>query len=163
MEDPDVMWAEFIDKREYRVLPVFLQHPVGMPCTDSGFFPSAPSEGDRKSSWGIPPIVYGLYPYYINRFVKETGVLSLEEAIRKATSMPAQDVLGLKDRGVIEQGTYADIVIFDFERIREGADFLEPTRPPEGINYVLVNGTVVCENAKHTNAHPGKVLRHTAR
>ena len=48
-------------------------------------------------------------------------------------------MLGLKDRGVIEEGAYADIVVFDFDRIREGADFLEPTRPPEGIEYVMVN------------------------
>ena len=163
VEDPGTMWAVFIDKREYQVLPVFIQHSVGMPCTDSGFFTSASSEGDRRLSWGIPPIAHGLYPYYINRFVKETGVLSLEEAIRKATSMPAQDVLGLKDRGVIEEGAYADIVVFDFERIREGADFLEPTRPPEGIEYVVVNGMVVCERAKHTGNRPGKVLRHTTR
>jgi N-acyl-D-aspartate/D-glutamate deacylase len=160
VEDPKVMWAEFIDKREYGVIPVFLKHPAGMPCTDSIFFPFFPDERDGTSNWGIPPIAYGLYPYYINRFVKETRVLSLEEAIKKATLMPAQEVLRLRDRGVIMQGAYADIVVFDYDRIREGGDFLTPTRPPEGIEYVLVNGAVVCENAKHTGARSGQVLRH---
>jgi N-acyl-D-amino-acid deacylase len=159
VEDPKVMWAEFIDKREYGVLPVFLKHPAGMPCTDTIYFPFFPDESEGTMNWGIPPIAYGMYPYYINQFVKETGVLSLEEAIMKATFMPAQEVLGLKDRGVIEQGAYADIVVFDLARIKEGGDFWEPTRPPEGIEYVLVNGTIVCSQGKHTGSRAGKVLR----
>ena len=108
---------------------------------------------------GVPPIAYGLYPHYIRQFVKEKGVLSLEEAIRKATSVPAQEVLGLEDRGVIREGAYADVVLFDLERIREGGDFLEPARPPEGIEHVLVNGTVIYERMAHTGERPGKVLR----
>jgi N-acyl-D-aspartate/D-glutamate deacylase len=155
VEDPGATWALLIDKREYRSLPVFLKHPAGMPCTDVVAFPATPSQ-----VYNVPPIAYGLYPHYIRTYVKEKGVLSLEEAIKKATSVPAQEVLGLEDRGVIREGAYADIVVLDFERIKEGSNFLEPSRPPHGIEHVLVNGTVVYEGMAHTGARPGKVLRH---
>jgi len=156
VEDPETVWALIIDKREHGALPVFLKHPAGMPCTDVFALPATPPQ-----MYGIPPIAYSLYPHYIRLYVKEKGVLSLEEAIKKATSVPAQEVLGLKDRGVIREGAYADIVVFDFDRIKEGDDFLEPNRPPEGIEHVLVNGTVVYEKMAHTGAQPGKVLRHS--
>jgi N-acyl-D-amino-acid deacylase len=110
-------------------------------------------------SRGISPTAYGLYPHYIRTFVKEQGILSLEGAIQKATSLPAQEVLGLGDRGVLKEGAYADIVVFDLGAIREGEDFLEPAQPPEGIEHVLVNGTVVYEGRTHTGRRPGRVLR----
>lgn len=160
LQDPEALWAEFVDKREAGVLPVFLQHPAGMPCTDSGFFPFGTPGKDVPLDVGVPPISYALYPHYINEFVKERAVLSLEEAIKKATSLPAQEVFGLQDRGIIREGAYADIVVFDLERIREGGDFWNPTQPPEGIAQVLVNGTPVFHEGRHTGARPGKVLRH---
>ena len=111
-------------------------------------------------SRGVSPTAYGLFPHYIRTFVKEKGVLSLEAAIQKATSLPAQEVLGLADRGVLREGAYADIVLFDLEALREGEDFLQPAQPPEGIEHVLVNGTVVYEDRAHTGRRPGRVLRH---
>jgi N-acyl-D-amino-acid deacylase len=160
VEDPDTIWALHLDKRMVdAALPVFLQHPAGMPCTDVSAFPAKPSPQDGMTIYGVSPTAYGLYPHYLRLFVKEKRALSLEEAIRKATYVPAQAVLGLKDRGVIRDGAHADIVLFDFERIRERDDFLEPARPPEGIEHVLVNGQVVYEGMAHTGARPGKVLR----
>ena len=88
-------------------------------------------------------------------------MLSLEEAIRKATSLPAREVLGLTDRGVLAEGAYADLVVFDLGTLREGEDFRNPVQPPEGIEHVLVNGTVVWEGGAHTGERPGKVLRRT--
>lgn len=140
---------------------IFLQHPAGMPCTDVASLPALPTTKDLSEGYGLSPTAYGLYPGYIQTFVKERGVLSLEEAIKKATSVPAQEVFGLEDRGVIREGACADIVLFGLERIRAASDFLEPSRPPEGIERVLVNGTVVYENMTHTGAKPGKVLRRT--
>jgi N-acyl-D-aspartate/D-glutamate deacylase len=67
--------------------------------------------------------------------------------------------LGLKDRGILREGAYADILVFDLESIEEGGGFFEPTRPPRGIEHVLVNGTIVYEKGSHTGARPGKVLR----
>jgi N-acyl-D-amino-acid deacylase len=158
-EDPDATWADIIDKREHGALSVFLDHPAGMPCTDVSALPAAPSRQEGTLLYGVSPTAYGLYPHYLRLFVKEKGVLSLEEAVKKATSVPAQEVLGLQDRGVIKEGAHADIVVFDFEQLKEGEDFLEPAQPPRGIEHVLVNGTVVYERMTHTGERPGKVLR----
>lgn len=87
--------------------------------------------------------------------------MGLEEAIRRATAVPAPDVFGLPDRGVIRPGAYADIVVFDWDRLREGDD-LDPTRPPEGICQVMVNGVIAYENGIHTGVRAGKVLRRNA-
>jgi len=72
--------------------------------------------------------------------------------------LPAQRVLGLTDRGVVREGAYADLVIFDPQAIREEATALEPTRPPQGISHVFVNGTLVHDNGTHTGQRPGRVL-----
>jgi N-acyl-D-amino-acid deacylase len=90
--------------------------------------------------------------------VRETKVLSLEEAVRKATSLPSQ-VIGLKDRGILKTGAFADIVVFDLDTIRMKGDNSNPAQPPEGIEYVLVNGKVVYKDMNHTGEKPGKVLR----
>jgi N-acyl-D-aspartate/D-glutamate deacylase len=131
-----------------------------MPCTDVVALPAKPSPEDGMGIHGTSPTAYGLYTHYIRLFVKERGVLSLEEAIKKATSVPAQEVLGLEGRGILKEGAYADVVLFDLEKIREEEDFLEPSRPPEGIEHVLVNGTLVYQGLRHTGKKSGKVLRH---
>ena len=84
----------------------------------------------------------------------------MEEAVRKATSVPAREMLGITDRGVIETGAYADLVIFNFETIRGNDDYRHVTRPPEGIVEVIVNGKIAFENGQHTGLRSGKVLRH---
>jgi N-acyl-D-aspartate/D-glutamate deacylase len=160
-EDADATCADYIDKREYGASSVFLKHPAGVPCTDVGALPAQPPPKTGLYPRGVSPTAYGLYPHYIRIFVKEKGVLSLEEAIKKATSVPAQEILGLENRGVITEGAYGDILVFDLERLREGEDYLQPAQPPEGIEYVLVNGKVVCEKKAHTGERPGQVLRHS--
>jgi len=171
VQDPGTTWALLLDKREYPgALSVFLQHPAGMPCTDTSALPMtreilqqrAKESGNVNMdayAYGIAPIAYGLFPHYLRTFVKEKKILSLEKAIKKATYLPAQEVLGLKDRGVLREGAYADVVILDPDEIAEKGDFLEPAQPPEGIKYVLVNGTIVREKGRHTGQRPGKVLR----
>jgi N-acyl-D-amino-acid deacylase len=165
VEDPDTTCADFIDKREHGALPVFLAHPAGMPCTDVGILPAQPQRTQRPAleglyTRGVSPTAYGLFPHYLRTVVVEWGVLSLEEAVRKATSLPA-GVIGLKDRGRLAEGAYADVVVFDLGTLRENTDFRVPAQAPQGIRYVLVNGQVVCENGAHTGARPGKVLRHS--
>jgi N-acyl-D-aspartate/D-glutamate deacylase len=130
-----------------------------MPCTDVEAFSAAPPEQSDLYQRGVSPTAFGLFPHYLRLFVQEKGVLSLEEAIRKATSVPAQDVLSLTDRGVLREGAYADIVVLDLENLQEGQDFLNPTQPPSGIQHVLVNGSVVYEGMAHTGAKPGQMLR----
>jgi N-acyl-D-amino-acid deacylase len=101
---------------------------------------------------------YGAFAHLLGSYVRERGVINLEEAIRKSTSLPAWR-MGLKDRGTLHPGDWADIVLFDPQKINEMGDALHLTRSPQGIEFVLVNGQVVVEHGKHTGALPGKILR----
>jgi len=105
------------------------------------------------------PRFYGTYPRVLGRYVREKKVLTLEEAVRKMTSFPAQK-LGLRDRGLILEGMWADIVVFDPAKIIDKATYQNPHQYPEGIEYVIVNGKVVIEKGEHTGVLPGKTLRH---
>jgi len=160
VEDLDTIWVQSLDRRgTVTSISVLLKHPAAMPCTDIVAYGTKPLiDADRGYSQP-PPIAFGLYPHYIKTLVKDRVVLTLEEAIKKATYMPAQ-MLGLKDRGIISSYAYADLVIFDFEKIRDRGTWLEPQQAPEGIAYVIVNGEIIYEKMKHTGAKPGKVLRH---
>ena len=103
------------------------------------------------------PRSYGTFPRILGRYVREEKLISLEEAIRKMTSLPARK-LGFKDRGVIKEGMAADIVIFDPKTVIDRATYMKPHQYPEGIEYVIVNGEIVVEKGKHTGRLPGKVL-----
>ena len=115
------------------------------------------TEGPLRA--GVPhPRNFGTFPRVLGRYVREMKVISLEEAVRKMTSLPAS-ILGLTNRGSIKEGMWADLVIFDPSTVADRATFEEPFQYPVGISTVLVNGTVVLDEGKHTNARPGKVLR----
>jgi len=104
------------------------------------------------------PRAYGTFPRILAKYVRQEGKLSLADAIRKFTSLPAQR-MRLSDRGVIKLGMWADLVVFDPERVRDVATYENPNRYSEGIAYVLVNGVAVIEAGTMTGALPGKVLR----
>jgi len=104
------------------------------------------------------PRAYGAFPRILRKYVREEKKLTLEEAIRKFAALPAQR-MRLTDRGVLKQGMWADVVVFDPETVRDLATFDDPNRLSEGMEYVLVNGVPVIENGKMTGALPGKVLR----
>jgi N-acyl-D-aspartate/D-glutamate deacylase len=131
-----------------------------MPCTDVGILPTQPPPLEGLYTRGVSPTAYGLYPHYLRTMVQEWGALSLEEAVRKATSLPA-DVIGLPDRGRLVEGAHADIVVLDLETLQENTDFRSPAQAPQGIRYVMVNGQIVCQDGVHTGARPGMVLRHS--
>ena len=126
-----------------------------------------------SSAVGKPhPRAYGTFPMVFRKYVRgetrsdfplEEGakLLALEEAIKKMTSMPARR-LGLQDRGLIRPNMWADLVIFDPARISDRATYEEPHQYPEGIGWVLVNGTVVVAQGKHQGGLPGRVLRKPA-
>ena len=155
---------DYIDEANIRLL---LRHPAVMICSD----------GQVRAPYGLlndpppyEPCSYGEFPGVLERYVRDEPVLTLEEAIRKMTSFPAQR-FGLLDRGVLRPGAWADVVVFDLERIRDRATNLYPHtypfenyphRYPEGIEYVFVNGVLVVEGQRHSGALPGKVLRHKA-
>ena len=108
---------------------------------------------------GLPhPRNYGTNPRVLGHYVRDEHVLSLEDAIRKMSSLPAQ-ILGLRDRGQLREGFVADVVVFDPEAVRTTNSFPEPKSYPEGIAYVLVNGVLVIDRGNHTGARPGQVIR----
>jgi dihydroorotase/N-acyl-D-amino-acid deacylase len=104
------------------------------------------------------PRAYGTFPRILRKYVREEKVLSLQDAIRKFSALPAQR-LRLTDRGVLKSGMWADIVIFDPATVRDLATFDNPNQLSEGMDYVLVNGVPVIDQSKMTGALPGKVLR----
>jgi len=104
------------------------------------------------------PRAYGTFPRILRKYVREEKKLTLEEAIRKFSALPAQR-MRLTDRGVLKQGVWADVVVFDPETVRDLATFDDPNRLSEGMEYVLINGVPVIENGKMSGALPGKVLR----
>jgi N-acyl-D-amino-acid deacylase len=125
-----------------------LSHPAGAICTDA-----------NDTGRGLPhPAAYGAFPRVLGRYVRERGLLTLEEAIRKMTSYPAS-ILGLDDRGVLREGAAADLVVFDAENIGSEATFSNPRTLASGIASVWVNGARVFENGRLTSEFPGRVLR----
>jgi N-acyl-D-amino-acid deacylase len=120
---------------------------------------SASRSFDGVTAVGIPhPRGFGSFPRVLGHFVREKSVLSLGEAVYKMTKLPAR-IFGLERRGVIEEGCYADIVVFDPDAVRDTADYDSPYGKPEGIHHVFVNGTAVMLDGKLTGALPGRVLR----
>jgi N-acyl-D-amino-acid deacylase len=104
------------------------------------------------------PRAYGTYPRILRKYVREEKLLTLEDAIRKMTSLAAQK-LRLSDRGVIKAGMWADVVVFDADRVTDKATFAQPNQLSEGMDYVLVNGVPVIAGGRATNALPGQLLR----
>ena len=114
--------------------------------------------GVRVKGEGIPhPRNYGTFPRVIAHFVRERGIISLEEAVKKMTSLPAQ-TLRLNNRGIIREGLYADLTIFDRNTFADKATFPNPHQYSQGLMYVIVNGELVVEKGKHTGGLPGMVL-----
>jgi N-acyl-D-aspartate/D-glutamate deacylase len=103
------------------------------------------------------PRAYGTYPRVLGKYVREDGVLTLEDAVRKMSSSVAHR-LGLRDRGLLQPGCYADVVIFDPETVGDRATFAEPHQLSSGIRDVWVNGTRVLVNGEHTGAKPGRIV-----
>ena len=103
------------------------------------------------------PRYYGTFPRLIGKYVREEKVVTLEDMIRKMTSLAAQR-LGLRDRGLIKKGMFADICVFDYDKITDHATFENPHQYSEGIVYLFVNGGLVIKDGEHTGAKPGRVL-----
>lgn len=132
-------------------LQTFMRHPNTMIACDSGL---------RKLGEGVPhPRGYGNNARVLARYVRELKVLRLEDAIRKMTSLPAS-TFRFKGRGQLREGNWADIVVFDAEKVQDTATYKDPHHYPAGIPYVMVNGTLVLKNGQDTGAKAGQALRH---
>lgn len=127
-----------------------MQHPLTMIASDGRL--SRPGKGHPH------PRAYGTFPRVLGQYVREKKLLSLEEAIYKMTSFPAQ-TYGLNKRGQIKEGMMADIVIFDANTIEDKATFIDPHQYPVGIDYVLVNGKKAIDHGQFLNKKEGRVLR----
>jgi len=107
---------------------------------------------------GMPhPRNYGTFPRVIAHYVRERGVIAIEEAIRKMTSMPAQ-VFRIKQRGMLREGMHADITVFDYQSFKDSASFSDPHQYGQGLQYVIVNGDIVVSNGIHTGNLPGMLV-----
>lgn len=132
----------------------FIAHPLSMICSDGG---ALATEGPLSA--GTPhPRNYGAFPRVLGHYVREKRVLPLETALKKMTSTPA-DRVGLRDRGRIVPGGFADLVVFDPDRVVDTATFAAPHSYAAGIPHVLVNGSFVLRDGEFTDARPGRALR----
>ncbi len=128
-------------------LPKFVSHPLSMVGSDALLIGEYPS-----------PRTYGTFPMILAEFAREERFIELPHAIRKMTSFAAQR-LGLPDRGLLRDGSKADIVIFDAQRVKAPATRTQPKQFPIGIDYVIVNGIIVVDHGDHTGALVGRALR----
>ena len=107
------------------------------------------------------PRLWGTFPRVLGHYARELGLMSLEEAVRRMTGLSAEQ-FGLKDRGVLRTGAFADITLFDPETVIDSATFEKPMTPAAGIDLVMVNGDIIRENGRVTGARPGRALRRNA-
>jgi N-acyl-D-aspartate/D-glutamate deacylase len=130
-------------------IALIMRQPFTMTCTDGGLVPF----GDGKPH----PRNNGAFARKIHRYVTERGVIDLPFAVRSMTSLPAS-VYGLKDRGTLRPGAWADILIFDPKNVRDTATYLEPHQLAEGMNYILVNGVIEKDDTTYTGKLGGRVV-----
>jgi len=132
-------------------LQIFMRHPNTMFASDSGV---------REFGKGVPhPRGYGNNARILARYVRELHVLRLEDGIRRMTTLPAQS-FHIQNRGELKVGNFADVLVFDPEKVQDNATYEKPHQYATGMDYVLVNGGVVIEKGEHNGAKVGKVLRH---
>ena len=116
--------------------------------------------GIREFGVGVPhPRSYGTNARVLAEYVRKRNILTLEDAVRKMTSLPAR-TFGFRDRGQVREGYWADLVLFDPARVEDKATYTQPHQFSQGFDLVLVNGQTVVEEGKLTGARPGKIVRH---
>jgi N-acyl-D-amino-acid deacylase len=129
-----------------------MAHPMTMIASDGRL---------TKIGDGVPhPRNYGTFPRVLGRYVRDEKVLTLEQAVNKMTGMSAAR-LGLKDQGCLRVGCAANVTVFSAEKVKDVGTFDDPHHYPEGIPFVVVNGSVVVDNGQFSAARPGRVVRHT--
>ena len=139
--------------RGFSMSEIDVEHYAAQPwvatASDGGI--AVPQDGS------VHPRYYGTFPRKIRHYAMTAGALSVEEAIRSQTSLPAR-IMGLQDRGEIRVGNWADLVVFDMETITDEATFFEPHQHASGIDHVLVNGAPVVEDGEILYTLPGRVI-----
>ena len=128
-------------------MQAILQHPAYMVCSDGILV------GERPHPRG-----WGSHVRFLVRYVRDLGLLTWEEGVRRMTSAPARRI-GAMDRGLIRPGMKADVVLFDPDTLQDTATYEKPKQYPEGVMHVMVNGQLVVEEGEPTGATPGRSLR----
>ena len=162
--DPIDVLFELLIENGGSVPTVYFHHSEGdMRYALRQSFVSIGSDGTAVKTEGTlargnpHPRYYGTFPRVLGRYVREEKVLTLEEAVRKMTSANAAKI-GIHDRGLLRAGQWADVTVFDAERIIDHATFERPHQYSTGVEYVLVNGEFVLDRGRHTRARPGRIL-----
>ena len=136
-----------MDEADIRTL---MRQPWTMTASDGGL---------TEMGRGVPhPRYYGTFPRKIRKYVRDEGVLSLADAVRTMTSLPAS-VFGMVDRGVLREGGFADVVVFDLERVADNATYSDPHQLADGVVYLFVNGRLAIDDGEFEAALHGRVLR----
>jgi len=153
-DEGNTFWGSWRNEGDVKQI---LAHPAAMVGTDGYVIEKDPP----LVHLGDAPAVrlYGCFPKVLGTYVREDRLFSLEEGVRKMTSLPAQ-AIGIGDRGHVRPGMWADICVFDPDRIAHMATYFEPRQYCVGIEYVLVNGEFAMEEGKLTEALAGRVLTH---
>ena len=156
-QDP---WDVFFDvaQTEAFAMPQTMSEANKMKAMREEFTSFDTDAGPAATGFAVHPRGYGAFARLLGRYVRDLGVLSLEGAIHRASSVAANEIFAY-DRGKLAPGLAADIIIFNPLTVRDRATFAEPALPSEGFSFVLVNGQVVLEDGKYTGAKPGRVLR----
>jgi N-acyl-D-amino-acid deacylase len=164
-QDPFNFMRDLLIEEENRVgMVTFMMNEENLQRVLSHPQVSIGSDGNAVASYGVlhkgkpHPRFYGTFPRVLGKYVREEKIMTLPEAIRKMTSVPA-DKFGFEGRGRIEEGCHADLVVFDPDRVTDKATWEDPHQYPEGIPYVVVNGEVVVSEGDTTGKLPGKILK----
>jgi N-acyl-D-amino-acid deacylase len=132
---------------------LFLSHPLGMPASDGSVYSPVGRLGESMPH----PRSYGTFPRFFGKYCRDEKLMSLSEAVHKATALPASR-LGLRKRGLLEIGYHADVVVFDSEKIIDTATFASPHQFAKGIDHVFVNGIYTIKEGKPTGKLGGVIL-----
>ncbi len=168
-QDPaDTAWDILIGALPKRAMALYfmmgepdIELALRQPWVSIGSDAGAAQNYGQVDGLGLPhPRAYGNHVRVIAEYVKRRPVLSLEDAVRKMTSWPAER-MGLSDRGLVRQGMRADLLVFDLDKLDDVASYTNPLSSPNGIGEVIVNGVVTIDKGQTTGARAGKVLRHS--
>ncbi len=135
-----------------------IKRQIALPYLSFGSDAGSPTAAGMFLKYKTHPRAYGNFCRVLGKYVRQEKVIPLEEAIRKLTSLPATN-LKIKERGLLEAGYFADVVVFDPEKIQDHATFEDPNQYSTGMSHVFVNGTQVLKDGEHTHARPGKIVR----
>jgi N-acyl-D-amino-acid deacylase len=168
MDPADAAWDILLDALPQRAMALYfmmdetdIETALKQPWVSIGTDAAAAAKLGQTDALGLPhPRAYGTFPRVIAEYVRKRHVLTLEDAVRKMTSLPAQR-MGFSDRGVIREGASADLVVFGYEQIQDMATWENPNVPPAGISLVIVNGKLAIYHGKYTGVRSGVVLRHS--